>query len=248
MRGTFFVSGVEIVLDVLGETWQQGQDISVTGELKPHGENIDLTGWSLKLVLADLRKVKKRDPKAFKLLQELSWSDLKLDSAKEFEHQFIQSIDTSISDGTYTLALLAGPDTDLYSNGLLNLTITPWKPIELILELFENFQRFKVKSLKNKATKLEAKLTPPATRELGAVEGLDLLIEPIENGLGLNFTFNIKKLSYGTAGVEAKKHKIVLKKEFIGKDLFSFGDALNQDTILKAFEEIIEQVKTRSLM
>ena len=248
MRGTFFVSGVEIVLEIQGESWQQGEEILVSGEVKGHGKSIDLNDWSLRLIMADQRKVKKKDPKAFTLLQELSWKDIELKEDYSFEHKFVLIKNTAISDGTHTLALQAGPSSVPYDCGLLYLSIKPWKPIELILELFENFQRFKLKSLKNKLKKLEAKMSAPKTTELGAVDGLDLLIERIEGGLGLHFTFNVKKLAYGPNGVEAKKAKIVLEKELIGKDLFSFGDTLNQENILKVFEDIIEQIKTKSMI
>lgn len=253
MRGTFFVQGVEITLNVEGERWHQGASLKTSATLKAHNEGVDLAGWSLCLVQADQRKVKKKDPKAFELIEEVSLSSVDSSGQGPLEHTFSLTNDCLISDGTWTLALLIGPNPleNPYQASFLNLTVEPWKPVSSILELFENFQRFKLKSLKNKKGKknhLEAKMIAPGSKELGAVEGLDLLIERLDNGLGLNFGFKVKKLAYGAEGVKAKAEKISLKKELSGKDLLSFGDSLNQDQILKTFNEVIEEVKTKSMV
>jgi hypothetical protein len=250
MRGTFFVQGVEIVLNVEGEKWHQGETLKTSVSLKAHNDGVDLTGWSLCLVQADQRKVKKKDPKAFELIEEVSLAQVDSSGANSLEHTFNLSNDCLISDGTWTLALLIGPRPleAPYQASFLNLTVMPWRPVSSILELFENFQRFKLKSLKNKKNKLEAKMIAPGSKELGAVEGLDLLIERLNDGLGLNFSFKVKKLAYGAEGVKAKAEKVSIKKELSGKNLLSFGDSLNQDQILKTFSEVIEEVKTNSMV
>jgi hypothetical protein len=248
MRGTFIVSGVEIVIEVAGEQWQQGQPVNVSGTMKSHGQIPDISSWSMRLIKADSRKVKKKDPKAFETLEEFQLSQADLSSPHHFEHTFHLKEDAPISDGTWTLALQIGPGDDPYSSGMLNLTVTPWFAIDAILETFENFKRFKKKSLKNKMSKkkdrLEAKMLPPGSKELGGVEGLDLLIEREESGLILDFNFKVKKLAYAAGGVEAKADKVSIKKELKGKDLLMFGDSLNQDKVLACFDEVLEQVKT----
>lgn len=250
MRGTFFVQGVEIVLNVEGEKWHQGESLKTTVTLKAHNDAVDLKGWSLCLVQADQRKVKKKDPKAFEIIEEVSLEGADKTGATGLDHSFSLKNDCLISDGTWTLALLIGPNPmeNPYQASFLNLTVAPWAPVSSLLELFENFQRFKLKSLKNKKNKLEAKMIAPGSKELGAVEGLDLLFERLDNGLALNFSFKVKKLAYGAEGVKAKAEKVTLKKELSGKDLLSFGDSLNQDHILKTFNEVIEEVKTKSMV
>lgn len=250
MRGTFIVSGVEIVLEVPGEQWQQGDDVTVEGSLKAHGTAPALDTWSLRLIKADSRKVKKKDVKAFEVLEEVPLKQADLSGPFSFNHTFNLKEDAPISDGTWTLALQVGPSDDPYACGMLNLTVVPWFAIDAILETFENFKRFKKKSLKNKMSKkkdrLEAKMLPPGSKELGAVQGLDLLIEREKSGLLLDFNFKVNKLAYGAGGVEAKGEKISIKKELKGKDLLMFGDSLNQDKVIACFDEVLEQVKTKS--
>lgn len=250
MRGTFFVAGIEITVEVTGETWQQGQDVEVAAAFQAQGPATALENWSLRLVKSDSRKVKKKDPKAFETLEEIDLNTQSL--PHQFKHTFYLKEDAPISDGTWTLALQVGPKNAPYSCGLLNLSVRPWFAIDALLETFENFKRFKKKSLKNKFNKkkdrLEAKLLPPGSKELGAVEGLDLLIAREQQDLILDFNFKVKKLSYGGAGVEAKSDKISITKELRGRDLLMFGDSLNQDKIIALFDEVLESVTNKSTL
>lgn len=257
MRGTFFVKPCEIVIEIPGEQWSQGELVSVKGTVNLHQEVAAdfFDNWGIALCSIDLRKSKKRDPKAFTIIDKLDWSDFNNSGMNSFESTFTLTPGCLISDGTWTLGVLAGPlgeNDDLYNCGRLDLTVKPWEVITNILSLFENFKRFKMKNLKNKGNKLVAKMIPPASTELGGVDGLDLVFTRSKQDpttLELSFQFQIKRLGYeaGTGAVEAKKEKVDIKHSLTKSDYSQFGDAINQDKILAILDETIETVKTKSL-
>jgi len=257
MRGTFFVKPCEIIIEIPGEEWSQGTAVSTIGSVNLHQDVPPgfFDHWAIALCSIDLRKSKKRDPLAFTIIEKVSWKDFNHSGTSSFNSTFNLTPDCLISDGTWTQGILAGPmgeGDDLYNCGRLDLTIKPWEVVTNILTLFENFKRFKMKNLKNKGNKLVAKMIPPASTDLGGVDGLDLIFTRNKKDpttIELTFQFQIKRLGYeaGTGAVEAKKEKVEFKHILAKGDYFQFGDAINQDKILAILDETIESVKTKSL-
>ena len=70
MRGTFFLKPLELNLDVTGESWSQGDEVSGTLAIKAHGE-ADLSKIGIHLCEVNMKKFKAKDPAAFKVLESL---------------------------------------------------------------------------------------------------------------------------------------------------------------------------------
>lgn len=237
MRGTFFLEGTEIILTTKEESWFQGDMVHTEIEIK--GNPSEKGHYNFGLYLCDLKKLKKKDAGCLKeAIETHSFSDLK----ESNQFNFKLSAKAPISDGATNLCLFVGDDKDPLKGGLLQLTVHPWKPLTELLSLFENFERFKVKSIKNKKDKLSITLIPPGSKELGNIEGLSLLVHRNpEDGLEFEFEFKIKKLTYDAGQVQAKTEKLKIKKSLGKKDIFSFGDALNQDGLLNFFREVLKE-------
>lgn len=239
MRGTFFLEGTEIILTTQEESWGQGDKVHTTLEVKADPKA--KAHFSYGLYLCDLRKLKKKDKSCLKEVIEVhSFSDLSESNTIEFN----LSHHAPISDGATGLCLFVGNSEDPLSGGILQLNVIPWKPITELLSLFENFERFKIKSIKNKKDKLGVTLVPPGSKEYGNIEGLTLVLQRTEeDGIKFEFEFKIKKLAYEAGQVQAKSDKQKIKKELKKKDIFSFGDALNQDGLLNFFKEVLNETK-----
>ncbi|MCR9206266.1 MAG: hypothetical protein NXH75_16920 [Halobacteriovoraceae bacterium] len=239
MRGTFFLEGTELILTTKKESWGQGDKIETTLEIK--GDPQNQSHFTYGLYLCDLRKLKKKDKACLKEAVEVhSFSDLS--TANEIP--FTLSPSAPISDGATGLCLYVGDPNEPLTGGILQLSVIPWKAITEILSLFENFLRFKVKSIKNKKDKLAVVLVPPGSKEYGNIDGLTLSLQRNqEDGIKFDFEFKIKKLAYEDGQVQSKTEKQTIKKELSKKDIFSFGDALNQDGIINFFKEVLSETK-----
>lgn len=239
MRGTFFLAGTEIIVTTEGESWFQGDSLRTSWEVKADPTKHE--NFCFGLYTCDLRKLKKKDPKCLSPVEASNLGSLQ--SPGVHAKEFALSKASPISDGSTGLCLFVGPESDPASGGILQLDIKPWSPITEMLSLFENFERFKIKGLKNKKNSLSCTLIPPGSKELGNVEGLTLTIDRKEDdGLKLNFEFKIKKLTYEAGTVQTKAEKVSIKKELTKKELLSFGDAINQDFLLNFFKEVLSEI------
>jgi len=241
MRGTFFLKGTEMVLTTELESWYQGDSCETTLHLK--GDTSNLDGFEYGLYVCDLKKLKKKDATCLEPVESKSLSELKPQEENKISFELDEN--APISDGAKTLCLFVGDPKSPIDGGLLQMTVHPWKPVTEMLGLFENFERFKIKSLKNKKDKLTAVLVPPGSKEHGNIDGLTLLIQRTsQDGLKLEFQFKIKKLAYEAGQVQTKAEKKTIKKELAKKELLGFGDSLNQDFLLKFFKEVLQETSS----
>jgi hypothetical protein len=243
MRGTFVADSCTFQIEIEGESWRQGDDISVRWNVtgaKPANQKIGLA-----LALIDLRKIKKNDPKGIQLIEAIEYAE----DTFNYEYKFALDQNASISDGTWTVSIVCGDLNKPLELKRLDLTITAWERIEEIITLIENFKRFKMKTLKNKKSLLDAKFSVPTSKEYGAIEGLNIhFTRPAgeQAPLSMDFLFKTKKLTYSGAGVETTKATIKIERKLIKKDYCAFGDSLNQEKLLGIFDEVFAEVSRRT--
>lgn len=247
MKGTLFQKPLELTLNIDGETWKQGEEIIGTLTVKNHGnDNVDLSMTGVTLAIGDGKKIKAKHEKAFVIQdQALFGEDIQLASneQKVLDCSFKLSKDSAITqkaDGPY---IVFGDSSNLLEGELLQLQVMPIASITNFLEVFGNFFRFKTKTLKNKKGYIEAKMEAPGSKEYGAIEQLMLLMKMDGENLELKYTFKVQKLAYQTAGVEAKSEKVELNQTLTPRQYKIYGDAPNQDGMMKAIEEILREVK-----
>ena len=116
-----------------------------------------------------------------------------------------------------------------------------------ILEILENFMRFKVKEIKNEKNKVDIKLIAPASREMSNIESLILNISEIEKNLHIHYTFNLKSLDLASPTMQVEKKVKKAEQVFTSKQYLFYGDSINQDFIVESFKSVLETVKTKIL-
>jgi hypothetical protein len=65
--------------------------------------------------------------------------------------------------------------------------------------------------------------------------------------LDIKYIFKLKKLAYDEGSVSAKSEKKNFEQRLTKRQHTAFGDSPNQDGIMKAINEILDQIKSKSL-
>jgi len=240
MKGLFNIQGSQVDIDLVGESWTRDQIIK--GIVKvPAGHNLADQSQGMAYCDIDLRKLKKKDAKAFNILKTIAFE------ADVFEYPI--EIDPSIrkgshcySDGTFSLALLVGDLSDPLSCAQLQLPTKTRDLVNEILKLFETFKRCSVKSIKNKKNDIEVKLVTPQSGDMAQIDTLAIVFAFKGDVLKLTYQFQVKKLVVGGAGVETKKEKLNFVQTLEKKEYMSY-DQLDQDKMIKKMEEAISSSK-----
>lgn len=243
MKSTYFRKPLEFSIEVVGEKWSQGDKVTGTVSIKNHSdESIDLSDFGIFLCNGDLKKVQKSDPKGLEVMGESIFST--------DEHSFEFVLDencptTQKSSGPY---IVCAQKNELLSGNLLALQVGPSAMIANILEVLENFMRFKVKSLKPKKGLLEATIILPATKEYTSITSYKIQIKNLNNSLVLDNHFKIKKVSFegGVTSTKDETKKICL--ELKPSEYLIYGSSLNQDFIVQKMNEVIDQVKLKPIL
>lgn len=250
MKGIFFAKPLEFKLEIEGEKWFQGENIKTQLLIQNHqGEQIGLKNFGLILAQGDNKKVKSKTAGAFKIISSSLSAEIQIpaNGSTGLSHTFTLDSNCAISEGNTSLYMLCGSTDDLGSAQHLQLTIIPQKCISAFLEIFENFYRFKSKSMKNKKNILEVKMQAPASKEYAAIEQLLLNIKVVEQSMNIEFLFKVKKLSYLAEGVAATNQELPFSLNLTRQEYESFAGAPNQAVILKKLEEILSEVKKKTL-
>lgn len=240
MKGVFFQKPLEINLEVIGESWKQGDKIQGHLKITVHGE-ANLEGWGVFLCQGPQKKVKSKDIKAFSIIEEafLQGEDL------AFEFQLKK--DCPITEKGSSLFMVCGKKEDLFAGGVLELQILPCDIITNYLKVLEDFFRFKVKTLKNKNKGIEAKLIAPATKEMSAIQDIKLNLKMVEKNLELFFSTKIKKMSYEGSTIGTKDDVKELAQSLTPKDYEIYGST-NQEGISKKIKEFVDFIKLRPIL
>lgn len=248
MRGTFFQKPLEIVLELKGESWFQGDVIQGTVSLKTSSEkSYELDGLGLYLIFGEPKKMLKKSPKAYEVLEQIDLDKHCVSDEMSVTEFSLKLPDCCpISEKSKGIFLVFGAKDDLFSAPRLELPIQPKKTILQFLEVFETFERFKSKGVKNKKGALEFKMLPPDSKDYAAVDSLLLLIKEEDQKLILDYLFKVKKLEYGEIGVESVASKLAFHDELSKSQYHSFGDSVNQEGIQAALKQILDQVKSKT--
>lgn len=251
MKGTHFQRPTELILNVHGEEWQQGDLIKGIFTVKNHGnEKLVLDNFGLTLAWGETKKVKAKDPKCFNNLYQKKFDKVTLAAGEEAElpWEYQTPEDCPLTDKKGTLYALYGHTDEVWQGGNLLLTVKLPKMTLDLLQLFENFLRFKVKEIKNKKSKTEIKFLVPISKEFASVEDLTMDLSYAKRSFELEFVFKVKKLAYTQEGVNVKGDKLKLNLSLAGANLELAPGVIDHDKVLPQLKEVFETVKMKTLV
>lgn len=243
MKSTYFSKPLEFSIEVIGENWKQGDSVSGSIEVKNHsGEEIDLAQYALFLCIADIKKIQKKDEKGIQILQECPIQD----SHQEFNFSLDENCPISQkSTGPYLICAKKG---ELIDGHHLALNVSPSSLVTNILEVLENFMRFKVKSLKPKKDSLEAVIILPSIKEFTSVTQFKLNLTKESDNLKLDYLFKIKKVCFDGGVTSTKDETKKFTSTLTPKEYLIYGSSLNQDIIVEKVNSVLEEIKVRPII
>jgi hypothetical protein len=203
MKGFSLQNGVELRIEVEGESWSQGDRIS----FRLTGKKEDSMQVSLAVGLD--KKVKAKSPDAFEILATLEQRGTVL------ENHFQLPCDCRITDKSGSLHLLYGIGNPSGNPAHLRLTIDPHVHIRDVCGILTDHFRFTRKSIvagKNK--EVEIKFDPSGAKEWASLETLALFTRITESGLSLRFVFERKEINVLKTALTAQTVKRTLERTF----------------------------------
>ncbi len=250
MKGNFNQSDLFWEIETKGEQWEQGSLVAGTLSVTNLGsKTAKISAGSVHLATADFKKVFAGSASAFTINQKVEFPanlNLKSNQKESLPFEFRLDINAAISDKKSSYYLTYG---NVGEQKHLQVMVTPKNIFLKVVELLENFYRFKCVETKAIKNGVEFKFKAPVSKELASVTGLSLMQKLDENSLCLDFTFDINKIDLlmsANASKPATKKEI---KEFslklAPKEYLYTKDILNQEFLLKKIEEIIAQVKIK---
>ncbi|MBT3980338.1 MAG: hypothetical protein HOE90_03245 [Bacteriovoracaceae bacterium] len=252
MKGTHFVKPLELSIEIDSESWHQGESVTTNLKITNHSaEDISLENFGMSIVYADIKKLKSKTVGAFTTLEKKCFEASSHVSSKgqiELAHTFQLEGDCPITQKSASPYMLYGNLEDQHSCGMLQLNVIPQKIFLDFIEIFENFYRFKSKDKKSKNGMVDIKFVPPGSNEFAKVESLNLQTKIEGDQLKLKYMFKIQDidLSSGTMGLAKKKRDF--EQALTPKQYLLYKDSPNLDGIRAAIDEILDKVRTKTLL
>lgn len=251
MKGTVFLKPLEYSIEAVGEKWHQGDKLKGSLKIKNHSaEKIELSLLKVALCEGHYKKIKAKDAKGWNAISENTIAEklvINPSEEKDYSFEFKLAENCVITDKNGSLYLAFFDRDEKIPAGHIELVIESKLIIQQILQIFENFMRFKVKEMKSVKGMVEVKLVPPASREMTSVTGLTLNISEIEKNLTLQYIFNLQTLNLAGATMQAEKTTKEITQNFTSKQYLMYGDSINQEFIIESLQEVMNMVKTKRL-
>lgn len=138
MRGLFLKHPLEFRLEVKGDSFFQGQDLSCALIIKNHGDAPALVAEpTVVLVRADLKKVKAKDASAFEIIQRAEL-ERGIEVAPKSEVQFLYTVtldrNVPITDKGQSPYLLYGNSESFSELGQLLVTVIPHQHLRAVFD------------------------------------------------------------------------------------------------------------------
>ena len=247
MKGTFFNKPLEWNIETVGESWQQGSNITGTLKVKNHGaEVINLARAGVGLAYADIKKVHARADGALKLDATNAFSQNEVKPGEEVVLNFSFSIspNSAVTDKKASYYLTYGRE---FNENHLQAKIEPKALYAKIVGLLDTFHRFKLKEIKAAKKGVEFKLLPPTSREMANIESLLLTFSMQEENLVMKYDFQVKKLDTSSITTKINKESLTLERVLPPKEYSLGRDMINQDALLKSVESVLSEVKLKSV-
>ena len=250
MKGVIFLKPLEYTIVAVGEKWHQGDKLKGTLKIKNQSaDKIEVPVLKVAVCVGHYKKVKAKDPKGWSPIIESKLAEkITLNPLDEIDYSFEFKLaeNSAVTDKNGSLYLAFFDKDEPLPTGHIELVIEPKIIIKQILQILENFLRFKVKEIKSGKGILEVKLTPPTSREMSNVDGVLLSISEIEKNLTLKYFFNLRALDFTSATMQVEKTTKEMEQTFTSKQYMIY-DSINQDFIVDSVQTILNSIKTKTL-
>jgi hypothetical protein len=251
MKATIILKPLEFNLEAKGEKWHQGDKLKASLTIKNHSaDKIEVPKLKAALYQGHYKKIKAQDVKGWTKIEEINLADhlaINPGEQKDFSLEFTLAENTVITDKNGSLYLAFFDKDEKIPTGHIELVVEPKVVIKQLLQIIENFIRFKVKEIKYEKGMVDVKLTPPASRELSNIDGLTLSITEIDKTLTLKYLFNYRALDLASPTMQVEKKTKLAEQVFTSKQYLIYGDSLNQDFIVESVQAILNTVKNKTL-
>ena len=153
MKATIVLKPLEFSLEAFGEKWHQGDKLKGTLKIKNHSsDKLELPQLKVALCEGHYKKVKARDAKGWNCISEnVLASNLTINpnEEKEYPFEFKLADNCNVTDKNGSLYLAFYDKDEANPTGNIELLVEPKVVIKEILQIIENFLRFKVKEIKS---------------------------------------------------------------------------------------------------
>jgi hypothetical protein len=239
MKGLFFKKPLEYSLNINGESWKQGDDISGTLAVKSHAVGVDAPASKVHLAYGHLKKAHAKDPAAFTVLQSAEANP---------EWTFKSDRNAPITDSIHSLFILYGSGDDLSNYGHIQLIVKPYWVIQDFLQELQVGFRFVIKTMKSSKGVLDVKVAPPDSRAFAALEQAILSFSFEEDLLNISARFDMKKIEATAASVDMKKEKKNFQKSYRPLDYLTSSGRFNHVQMEGAIREILDVAEQKILL
>lgn len=244
MKGTHFKQPLEYKIEIAGESWKQGSNVQGTLEVKCHsGEDISISRLGVQLSYCTKKKLKEKDLAGISEIE----SSLRSGDSTSLDFNFTLSEKCPITEKSKSLYLIYGDLDNPFDSGFLEIEVTPSKTITDFIQTFEQFFRFKLKTLKMKKNVIEAIATPPASKDWTSIQKMSLQFSMEGDTLLVNFIFSLKKMSFDSSVEKTKDEKREVSLS-IGKSEYERYGTFNQEAIQKMISDVLEQIRVKPLL
>jgi hypothetical protein len=234
MKGLSFQNGVEYKINIDGESWSQGDSISVTLESK--------TPSSLNLFLAEGvdKKVKAKSPDAFTVLEKFS------SETSPLKQTIALPLSARISDKSGSLYVLYGKEEQTEKLGQLRLNVIPHLLIRDFIDLMTAHFRFAQKTTSaGKNDEVEVKLDPSGSKEWASLEQLLLRVQITEETMEVYFQFHRSEVDPTKGGLSSISVKREVTRTWnLSEIVHDFNQRLNKEVTTAAVEAVFAEYRS----
>jgi len=246
MRGSFFAKPLEIIIEINGERWKQGEAVHGRLTLRNRGSApFSATGFDVQLCRAQLSAVKKKSETAFKPLQKHQVSgEITAGGELSREFHFELGLNAPVTDTVSSAFITCGP-------GALQLQIEPSLVIQEFTSTLQAQHHFGFKGYKQSKSGVEAKFSAPDGQRFSALEDLILTVKFVEESghpdLEVEYDFQVKQVGAGALPTKVSTTSRKVEQVLTSVDYLTTSGRVNFDVIQKYVAEAVSTVESKIL-
>lgn len=249
MKSSLIESQMDLTLEILGESWNQGQELNGTLTLKNKTAQLQKPNFQ-KLLIAyiDIKKFKNLVDNFYKEVATIDLGAVELGPMQTITLPWSFKLEENffITDKKNSPYILWG-DLSKKIPASLMLNINPHQSLLKIIEVWSIFFRFVCKEiLSNKDQTLEIKFAPPTSREYATVEFIKLKMKRHNADLSISASASLKSIVADTTGMKLQKsekfHEVVWKE----KQYQLMPGHLHQEFVQQGIQSILQGLLKKS--
>ncbi|MBX7139104.1 MAG: hypothetical protein K1X83_14110 [Oligoflexia bacterium] len=249
MQGVLANKNVIYRLEVAGADYCQGDQLCCALTVENVAvDPVVINTPCLRLVVADLKKVKNRDPAAYaeEIASAACPAEITLAGKEKSRVAWDLTLDRNcvISDKHQTLCFVYGSDASTESLGQLPAVVSPHKQIQGIAAIFESPFQFVPKGQRSNDGWVELKFKPPASKQLALVEELLAQLRFSAEALQMRYLFKVKTFDATETAVKVGKTKSMVEQSLEPRQYMLTSDHLNHDYLESQIGAALKTVST----